>query len=410
MLAPLPTLGTWLGAIVLLGRGVVGDRRGGHDHRRPGAGRHGRCAGSGRLRSPRRLRAARRPRRHRPALPALGILLALPCWSPPGARRLRAGRRRPDRGAGRRDRARHPARRGPQGRSSSCDRVAGPQRRYPRAGERGDRRRVRLAAAELDYRPNPIARGLKTNRSYTIGVLIPDLTNPLFPPILRGIEDRLEEAGYTALIANTDNDPERELLDTQAMRARQVDGIITATARRDHGGLDEMLAAGLDLVLVNRWLPGPAARPPGTTARASAWRSSISPSSAIAGSPTWPGRWTTRPASTATMPSGDRARRARAGSGPCQRGLHRGRGRAALRGCSTEGPRSRPSRPATTCLRWAVSMPSRSAESTARADLGGRLQRHAVRRPLPAAPYHHPHPSLRDRHRRRRADAGAAPG
>ena len=116
--------------------------------------------------------------------------------------------------------------------------------------------RVRLAAAELDYRPNPIARGLKTNRSYTIGVLIPDLTNPLFPPILRGIEDRLEEAGYTALIANTDNDPERELLDTQAMRARQVDGIITATARRDHGGLDEMLAAGLDLVLVNRWLPG----------------------------------------------------------------------------------------------------------------------------------------------------------
>ena len=71
--------------------------------------------------------------------------------------------------------------------------------------------RVRLAAEELHYRPNPIARGLKTNRSYTIGVLIPDLTNPLFPPILRGIEDRLEEAGYTPLIANTDNDPEREL-------------------------------------------------------------------------------------------------------------------------------------------------------------------------------------------------------
>ncbi len=116
--------------------------------------------------------------------------------------------------------------------------------------------RVRLAAEELHYRPNPIARGLKTNRSYTIGVLIPDLTNPLFPPILRGIEDRLEEAGYTPLIANTDNDPERELVDTQAMRARQVEGIITATARRDHGGLDEVMAAGLEVVLVNRWLPG----------------------------------------------------------------------------------------------------------------------------------------------------------
>ena len=50
--------------------------------------------------------------------------------------------------------------------------------------------RVIRAAEELGYRPNPIARGLKTNRSCTVGVLIPDLTNPLFPPIVRGIEDR----------------------------------------------------------------------------------------------------------------------------------------------------------------------------------------------------------------------------
>src|SRR4051794_41382752 len=99
--------------------------------------------------------------------------------------------------------------------------------------------RVMRAAAELGYRPNPIARGLKTNRSYTIGVLIPDLTNPLFPPIVRGIEDRLGQAGYTSLIANTENDPERERLDVMALRARQVDGFITATARLDHELLAE---------------------------------------------------------------------------------------------------------------------------------------------------------------------------
>jgi LacI family transcriptional regulator len=113
-------------------------------------------------------------------------------------------------------------------------------------------RRVLKAAEKLRYQPNPIARGLKTNQSYTIGVLIPDLTNPLFPPILRGIEDRLETAGYTPLIANTDNDPERELLDSQTMRARQVDGIIAATARRDHRLHDALLEAGIELVLVNR--------------------------------------------------------------------------------------------------------------------------------------------------------------
>jgi LacI family transcriptional regulator len=115
--------------------------------------------------------------------------------------------------------------------------------------------RVLQAARELRYRPNPIARGLKTNRSFTIGVLIPDLTNPLFPPILRGIEDRLDQAGYTPLVANTDNDPERELHDMQAMRARQVDGIISATARREHELLNEAMGAGLELVFVNRWLP-----------------------------------------------------------------------------------------------------------------------------------------------------------
>jgi LacI family transcriptional regulator len=116
-------------------------------------------------------------------------------------------------------------------------------------------RRVLDAAERLGYRPNPIARGLKTNRSYTIGVLIPDLTNPLFPPILRGIEDRLEESGYTPLIANTDNDPERERVDWLAMRARQVDGIVAATARRDHELLDELVDSGIPLVLVNRRAP-----------------------------------------------------------------------------------------------------------------------------------------------------------
>jgi LacI family transcriptional regulator len=114
--------------------------------------------------------------------------------------------------------------------------------------------RVVEAAETLGYRPNRMARGLKTNQSYTVGVLVPDLTNPLFPPIVRGIQDRLEQAGYTPLIANTDNDRARERNDFEAMRARQVDGVITATARLDHDVLDEMAAAGLPIVLVNRRL------------------------------------------------------------------------------------------------------------------------------------------------------------
>jgi LacI family transcriptional regulator len=115
--------------------------------------------------------------------------------------------------------------------------------------------RVMRAASRLGYRPNSIARGLKTNRSYTIGVVVPDLRNPLFPPIARGIEERLEPAGYTSLLANTDNDPERERTSFEALQARQVDGYITATAHREHPLLRE-IAAGWPLVLVNRIMEG----------------------------------------------------------------------------------------------------------------------------------------------------------
>lgn len=112
--------------------------------------------------------------------------------------------------------------------------------------------RVLAAADELGYRPNSMARGLKTSRSFTVGVLIPDLTNPLFPPIVRGIDDRLNADGYTPLLVNTDGDPAREQASIEAMLARQVDGFIAATARLDVEPLDEAIARGLPLVLVNR--------------------------------------------------------------------------------------------------------------------------------------------------------------
>lgn len=112
--------------------------------------------------------------------------------------------------------------------------------------------RVLAAAKELGYRPNPIARGLKTRRSGTVGVLVPDLMNPLFPPIVRGIQDRLERDSYTPLITNTENDSERERGAFQTMRDRQVDGFVAATASRSHWLDDIRSELGVPLVLVNR--------------------------------------------------------------------------------------------------------------------------------------------------------------
>jgi LacI family transcriptional regulator len=113
-------------------------------------------------------------------------------------------------------------------------------------------RRVLDAAAELGYSPNPVARSLRTRRSHTIGVLIPDLNNPLFPPMVRGLEDRLAAAGYVALIGNTDSDDQRERMVFDQMRARHVDGLVMATARLRHPLLAEASRADLPVVLINR--------------------------------------------------------------------------------------------------------------------------------------------------------------
>ena len=117
-------------------------------------------------------------------------------------------------------------------------------------------RRIRAAADSLGYRPNAVARSLRTRRSDTVGVLIPDLTNPLFPPIVRGIEDRLAADGYIALIGNTDSDDERERLVFERMRARHVDGIVTATAHLDSPLLAEAVQDGLPVVMMNRTAGG----------------------------------------------------------------------------------------------------------------------------------------------------------
>ncbi len=112
--------------------------------------------------------------------------------------------------------------------------------------------RVLQAAAELGYQPNAVARSLRTRRSHTVGVLIPDLNNPLFPPIVRGLEDRLDADGYVALIGNTDGDDARERKVFEQMRARHVDGYVLATAHLRNPLLDEAVRAGVPVVLMNR--------------------------------------------------------------------------------------------------------------------------------------------------------------
>ncbi len=114
-------------------------------------------------------------------------------------------------------------------------------------------KRVTRAARQLGYVPNAMARGLRTSKSMTIGVIIPDLMNPIFPPMVRGIEDVLQPQGYTVLIANTDPHDDVEVSVFESLLARRVDGFILATGRLDDQTvIGEAAETGVPVVLVNR--------------------------------------------------------------------------------------------------------------------------------------------------------------
>lgn len=110
---------------------------------------------------------------------------------------------------------------------------------------------VEAAAQRLGYRPNRAASALRTGRTHTIGVLVPDITNPVFPPILQGIEASAAARGYFVFVANV-ADPALAPPIVERMLAQQVDGLVNAIARRDDPLLAYLSRVGMHTVLVNR--------------------------------------------------------------------------------------------------------------------------------------------------------------
>ncbi|HKZ20124.1 MAG TPA: LacI family DNA-binding transcriptional regulator [Acidimicrobiia bacterium] len=112
--------------------------------------------------------------------------------------------------------------------------------------------RVAEAARKLGYRPHPLARGLRTNRTMSAGVIIPDVENPLFGPIIAGVESVLVEEGYSVLIGNADRGPDHADSLVEDMLERHVDGLILATPGRIVSEAARQAQRDVSMVLVNR--------------------------------------------------------------------------------------------------------------------------------------------------------------
>lgn len=113
-------------------------------------------------------------------------------------------------------------------------------------------REIEKAAEKLGYYPNIAASSLKRNKSFAVGVLIPDITNPVFPPMIRGIQDVAEADGYTVITVSTDDDVKKERDAFKLMRGRSIDGIIIATAQLDDPIVDICIEDQIPFVMINR--------------------------------------------------------------------------------------------------------------------------------------------------------------
>lgn len=89
--------------------------------------------------------------------------------------------------------------------------------------------RVLQAARELNYHPNTIARGMKQQRTQTIGLMVGNITNPFFSTIVRAVEDTVSRHGLNVIVCNTDEDPQKELAHAKTLFERRVDGLIVSS-------------------------------------------------------------------------------------------------------------------------------------------------------------------------------------
>ncbi len=114
--------------------------------------------------------------------------------------------------------------------------------------------RVRASIAALGYERNSLAQSLKTQTSFTIGLIISDITNPFFTSVVRGVEDAANQHNYSLILGNTDEDLEKEKNYIRLLESKRVDGLILAATAGSHEYLQSLPAQKLRLVTLDRSL------------------------------------------------------------------------------------------------------------------------------------------------------------
>ena len=118
------------------------------------------------------------------------------------------------------------------------------------------RERVRQRMKELNYRPNLTARALVTGRTYSIGLIVPDLVHPFFGEIGKGLSRVLHKKGYNLILSSSEEDPEMERRGIDQLLARRVDALILASSEKDADNLRHLERQSTPYILIDRRPPG----------------------------------------------------------------------------------------------------------------------------------------------------------
>jgi LacI family transcriptional regulator len=110
-------------------------------------------------------------------------------------------------------------------------------------------------ANDMNYQPNTIARSLKSKKTNTIGLVIPDITNPFYPQVARGVEEAAAVSNYNVFLCNTNWNPEREKHYVKALIQKQVDGLIMTPSSENINYLKELLDFNIEVVFLSSYIP-----------------------------------------------------------------------------------------------------------------------------------------------------------
>lgn len=117
------------------------------------------------------------------------------------------------------------------------------------------KKKILKLAEELNYIPNSLARGLSTKKTGTIGIILPDITNPFFSSIARAIEDAANSLGYNVILCNTDNEIDKEVDYIKLLISKIVDGVIFIAGGESSSSSVQMLKSNnIPFVLVDRYI------------------------------------------------------------------------------------------------------------------------------------------------------------